>query len=67
VEEAIFNNYHNLISKSFYEISEISPKLVDISSNRTYKDSLELISENGKLNNHKVGHLHITRRQQLKY
>jgi hypothetical protein len=49
-KQAFFNNYHNLISKLFYEISEISTKLVNISSNGIYKHSLEPISENGELN-----------------
>ncbi len=49
-KQAILNNYHNLISKLFYEVSEISPKLVNISSNGIYKHSLNPISENGELN-----------------
>ncbi len=49
-KQAILNNYHNLISKLFNEISEISAKLVNISSNGVYKHSLEPILENGELN-----------------
>jgi len=49
-KQAILNNYHDLISKLFNEISEISPKLVNISSNGVYKHSLVPILENGELN-----------------
>ena len=49
-KQVILNNHHNLISKLFNEISEISPKLVNISSNGIYKHSLESILENGELN-----------------
>jgi hypothetical protein len=49
-KQVILNNHHNLISKLFNEISEISPKLVNISSNGIYKHSLEPILENGELN-----------------
>jgi hypothetical protein len=49
-KQAFFEKYYNLISKLFYEISEISSKLVNISSNGVYKHSLVPILENGELN-----------------
>ena len=49
-KQTILDNYYNLISKLFNEISEISSKLVNISSNGVYKHSLESILENGELN-----------------
>jgi hypothetical protein len=49
-KQAILIDYNNLISKLFNEISEISPKIVNISSNGIYKHSLEPILENGELN-----------------
>ena len=49
-KQAILIDYNNLISKLFNEISEISPKIVNISSNGIYKHSLEPILESGELN-----------------
>jgi hypothetical protein len=49
-KQVILIDYNNLISKLFNEISEISPKIVNISSNGIYKHSLEPILESGELN-----------------
>lgn len=49
-KQVILIDYKNLISKLFNEISEISPKIVNISSNGIYKHSLEPILESGELN-----------------